>query len=904
MLNHKRSALSIALAVALTPTLAMAQSATTSADTTASEQQAKAEEAANPPADGAIKQLDSVTVTGIRRAIEASIITKQAENTIVEAISAEDIGKLPDASIADSLARLPGLTAQRYGGRPQEINIRGFAGDFSTALLNGREQVSFGNNRGVEFDQYPSELMSQVVVHKTTSAELVGQGLSGTVNMKTVRPLDYGERAVAINVRGDMNRLGDLKDYGNRLSASYIDQFADDTWGVVLGLAHMDSPGQSKQYESWGYSNGIIGGGNAYRSEIDNKRDGVMATVQFKPNDRFESTLDLFYSEFKRKESKWGLQYGLAYGSGSTLESAEYQNGTTVSSQWSNISPVVVRNDYNETDDKLISVGWNNKVSINAHWTATADVSYSRAKRDETLLESYAGLAGDASDSGTFTYNSNGWYDSYLGADYGDASNLTFYDPGSWGGARAQAGYLKYFQVKDTLSAVRLDLSRSFDSGFISNLQFGANLTDRSKSRASTEYTLCTTAACTDNVEMAVPTPYVKGTDFNFAGISRVLRLDVLGMLNDGVYYLVGKDDPDISNKNWQVDEQVATAYAQLNLDGDLGPVSVKGNVGIQAVNVDQESEGVATFDGVALGDSNTQGTSYTNYLPSMNLSFGFPHEQVLRLGASRQMARPRMDQMAGNAVFSYDQTKQKWTGSGGNPNLKPWLADAYDLSYEKYFAGDKGYFSAAYFFKDLKTYIYSQTVQYDFSQLPISAETLASYSSSTIGEYTQPVNGEGGKIRGYELALSVPLDILWSPLEGFGIVANYSDTTSEIHPDGPGTTQPLPGLSKYVSSITAYYERHGFSARISSRHRSQFLGEVQGYGGDREQVMFGKETVTDLQLGYTFQSGRLANLSLLLQVNNLENEPFRSNNDSLNERVNKYYEYGRTYLLGANYRF
>src|SRR5690606_7807691 len=126
------------------------------------------------------------------------------------------------------------------------------------------------------------------------------------------------------------------------------------------------------------------------------------------------------------------------------------------------------------------------------------------------------------------------------------------------------------------------------------------------------------------------------------------------------------------------------------------------------------------------------------------------PHEQVLRLGASRQMARPRMDQMAGNAVFSYDQTKQKWTGSGGNPNLKPWLADAYDLSYEKYFAGDKGYFSAAYFFKDLKTYIYSQTVQYDFSQLPISAETLASYSSSTIGEYTQPVNGEGGKIRGY----------------------------------------------------------------------------------------------------------------------------------------------------------
>src|SRR5690606_12643532 len=113
--------------------------------------------------------------------------TKQAEDTIVEAISAEDIGKLPDASIADSIARLPGLTAQRFAGKPQEINIRGFAGDFSTTLLNGREQVSMGNNRGVEFDQYPSELMSQVVVHKTTDGTLVGQGLSGTVDLKTIR---------------------------------------------------------------------------------------------------------------------------------------------------------------------------------------------------------------------------------------------------------------------------------------------------------------------------------------------------------------------------------------------------------------------------------------------------------------------------------------------------------------------------------------------------------------------------------------------------------------------------------------------------------------------------------------------------------------------------------------------
>ena len=158
MVQLKRNLLSMALASA---TLMLATGAY--AQDSAQAQTAQAQQ----DADAKAKTLDEVVVTGIRAAIESAIETKQTSTSIVEAISAEDIGKLPDTSIADSIARLPGLTAQRFGSRPQEINIRGFAGDFSTALLNGREQVSMGNNRGVEFDQYPSELMNQVVVYKT-----------------------------------------------------------------------------------------------------------------------------------------------------------------------------------------------------------------------------------------------------------------------------------------------------------------------------------------------------------------------------------------------------------------------------------------------------------------------------------------------------------------------------------------------------------------------------------------------------------------------------------------------------------------------------------------------------------------------------------------------------------------
>ncbi|HEV7443273.1 MAG TPA: TonB-dependent receptor plug domain-containing protein, partial [Steroidobacteraceae bacterium] len=199
-----------------------------------------------------------MTVTGIRAAIESAIAVKQESNSIVEAISAEDIGKLPDTSIAESISRLPGLTSQRADGRASDISVRGTDPEFATALLNGREQVSTGDNRTIEFDQYPSELMSGVVIYKTPDASLVGQGLSGTIAMQTTRPLEYGHRAIVLNVRGEKNsdaNLGsDSTNHGYRASFSYIDQYFDNTLGVTLGYARLDSPIVGKEfgvYDPW-----------------------------------------------------------------------------------------------------------------------------------------------------------------------------------------------------------------------------------------------------------------------------------------------------------------------------------------------------------------------------------------------------------------------------------------------------------------------------------------------------------------------------------------------------------------------------------------------------------------------------------------------------------------------------
>lgn len=129
----------------------------------------------NKKSEDTVSNLDAVVVTGIRASIENSLRAKQNSDNIIEAISAEDIGKLPDASIAESLSRVPGLATQRLNGRANMISIRGLDPGFAGTTLNGREQATIGENRGVEYDQYPSELISGVAIYKTPDASLIGQ---------------------------------------------------------------------------------------------------------------------------------------------------------------------------------------------------------------------------------------------------------------------------------------------------------------------------------------------------------------------------------------------------------------------------------------------------------------------------------------------------------------------------------------------------------------------------------------------------------------------------------------------------------------------------------------------------------------------------------------------------------
>ncbi len=926
---------------------------------TAHAQQASGSSGTAPPND----TLEEVVVTGIRHAVQQAVEVKHDSGSIVEAISAEDIGKLPDISIADSLSRLPGVTAQRAAGRQSAISVRGTDPAFTNALLNGREQVSTGDNRDIEFDQYPSELFSGAIVHKTPDSSLIGQGLAGTINLQTTRPLEYGKQAFAFNARQERNSNADLGansvDNGYRVSFSYVDQFVDNTFGVAIGYARLKTPLATQgvgAYGPWHLNDPAVDGYN-YHADIpldtwvtngmkvradmgDEIRDGAMATLEWRPNDHFTSTLDAYYTKSDTTDDARSLEWNL----GNYPTVVEYSNlvirdNSVVGATIDHVRPLV-RNFQFVTDDKIQALGWNNKFGV-GNWTLIADLSWSKATRDQFQPETnaqYGTCAGNGNppavpadyscyDTGQFLLSSQQMPSATFAKNYADPTQIAF-GPTIYG-----AGYVKKPHVEDELKSARFDVAHD-GFGWFHDFTGSINYSDRTKNKVSPENNLNTLAAGA----VSIGSQYLlNGTNLGYAGLGNALAWDVPSVLaayyqpityhvatDPGYAYLVGKA--------WGVEEKVSTTSLRASLDHAISSeVTLKGNIGVQIIGTDQRSNGYSideTRGGAVTAVS--AGKKYWDVLPQFNFAFMIPDDQIVRVGIAREMARPRMDQLKDAADEGIGTSGGHPGGSAGNPFLNPWRADAFDVSYEKYFAGNKGYFSTAVFFKNLKSYIYDTTnANYDFSQLlgNLPPNYFGAGCPNASGQYAatcpqffaagslrQPENGSGGKLKGIEFSLSLPGEMLGETLRGFGAIFSLSETSSNITiNDPPGGSNslistnglgiiPLPGLSKTVWNTTFYYENNGFSARIATNARSKYIGEITNFSNDRTfQYVKGNE-ITDFQTSYEWQQGRMKNFMILFQVNNLTNAPYVSYQQS-EARIIDYQTYGKQFLLGFNYK-
>lgn len=861
--------------------------------------------------------LEEVVVTGFRASLMDAMDTKKKSSSIVEVVSAEEIGKLPDVSIAESIARLPGLTAQRLNGRGQVISVRGLSPDFSSALLNGREQVSTGDNRSVEFDQFPSELLSGVVVYKTPDASLIGQGLAGTIDMRTVRPLEYGKSALAANLRYEKADLGTLNagsaDDGWRYSASWIDQFADGKVGLALGFAHMSNPSQEQRFNAWGYPGGpggalIIGGSKPYVRSGELKRDGFVGVLEFAPTENFSGALDVYYSEFKEDQQLRGIELPLQWSSASLQPGSTTANGLVTAGTFNGVRGVM-RNDVNSRDADVLALGLNLRFGITDHWSAEADLSSSKVERNDLILETYSGIPQSVT-----TADNLGFRMTDRGAvfsptfNYGDASRVFLTSPQGWGGdvvPGGQLGYSNQPKIEDELQQLRLAAKRDLETGALSSVEVGASYSKRDKGLVADEFFLGLANGAT-----SAAIPSVTGlTDLSFLGIPGMVSYNPQDLIARNTYRLIRNPNGDVAVKSWDVSEKITIGYVKFGLETELGSIPVTGNLGFQYVMSDQSSTALSAGGGGSGVPLRTTkgGTDYGDFLPSLNLTFDLGGDNFVRFAAAKVMARPRMDDMRASRTFSYNPAlagstninNSPWSAFGGNPEVEPWRATALDLSYEKYFADRKGYFALAGFYKDLDSYIYNQQVVQSFVGLPFSGPAPA----LNTGFSNAPANGKGGSISGIEVALSLTGEMLTDALTGFGTVLTASLTDSNITPNPGNPSQPLPGLSEDVYNATLYYDRFGFSARVSARFRSDFLGEVSGFGNGRNLTMVEGETIVDAQLGYRFDSGSLNGLSLTLQGFNLTDEPFQTFYNDDPRQIRDYQVYGRYYMIGASYR-
>lgn len=461
-----------------------------------------------------------VTVTGFRGSLMQAQSIKKNNSSIVEAVSAEDIGKLPDTSIAETLARIPGLAGERVAGRTSGISVRGFKEDYVGTTLNGRELLGIGNNRGVEFDLYPAEIMSGAVVYKAPDATLSAMGIGGTVDLRTTRPLD-AKPSTTVNASYEKGSLEsnnpDYKNTGYRFAFADSRRFANDTVGLALALAKTNSPSQSEQNGLWGWSrNASFGnaftpnGINVASSSSVLTRETASAVLQFKPNNKTNITLDALAINFRDQGIRRGFIQALPDGTIGQVVNGVAQSGT------SGPFNSVIRSDPTDKQGSLRTHGVNMKLAVNDQWQAKFDMARSNTSKHDEIGESYAGNGrAGLSTQGPGTIRS--WETTSKGLRFSN-SNVNFADydlvrlagPQAWGGSlapisqlqtsvsgnpavgftQAQDGFVNNAVFEESLDTVRLEAVGKLDFGWVNSVNFGVLYSDRQKSKDNQGYYL------------------------------------------------------------------------------------------------------------------------------------------------------------------------------------------------------------------------------------------------------------------------------------------------------------------------------------------------------------------------------------------------------------------------------
>lgn len=823
---------------------------------------------------------EEIVVTGIRGSFANSAAIKRDSNAILDAISTEDLGKFPDSNVAESLQRIPGVAIDRSNGEGRFVTVRGFGPAFNTVLVNGRTFASDNQGREFSFDLLAAELISGAEVYKSAQAPLQDGGIGATLNIKTPRPLDLGGFKAVVSAKGLYER--NSEDVTPQLFGLISDTFADGAIGLLASVSYQKRDSQVRFTQNRGYLPGTTVGPTAaplftnvfaprnQDAGIDTQsreRLGFNATAQFRPSDTLTFTVDGLYNQFDVDSRVESL--GSWFEPSSYTAAAIDENRTVTSLTTNGVGDFIQTS--NNRFVKTRAVGGNLEWEVNSNLKVRLDSSWSRAT-DDAGGRNYFTVIGIPS---AYTFQQA------VGSGFPSTLNYTS-DLTNPALGRTHIALRQGNDESERILEHKFDTEWRSDGGVLDVVRFGLVNTNRRKSSqtiATNPNTLCLYCGYNEASNPALLSPINLGNFLGGSGTvptafqrydanayfaflespAQAAARDVARGLPPGttaaLLAATNGFDAEVQPNSFSINEQVYAGYLDVDLKGTLGSMPWVVNVGARYVHTELTANGQqqvlldllpvlgdpTIYQGVFANGGVPQATqvesSYDFFLPNLNIKVNLTDDVVARFSASRTLTRPQVRDLAPRTNFDVLRPASL-DASGGNPNLRPYTSNNFDLSLEWY-PSTTTTLSVAVYYKNIQDFIVQTRTPETFTianagGLPLG-NGITGANEATFN-VRRPRNAESANVRGLELNAVHTFDYLPAPLDGFGVALNatFVDSNATFDTATTATSFAVEGLGNSYNA-TAFFEKSGFAARVAWNRRGRFLEALvtPGQGGD-----------------------------------------------------------------------
>ncbi|MCG9965928.1 TonB-dependent receptor [Shewanella cutis] len=781
------------------------------------------------------ENIEKIEVRGMRASLKASVNEKRFSNSVVDAVTAEDIGKFPDGDVGESLGRIPGVAVNRQFGQGQQVSIRGASSQLTSTLLNGHSVASTGwydqqaIDRSFNYSLLPPEMVGGIEVYKSSQADIAEGGIGGTVIVKTRKPLDLDANTVFLSAKGDYGTVSEQTD--PELSGLYSWKNEAENFGLLLSAANSMTDYQRNGVES------LLGWGEIVPTTFEQERErtAINAALQYRATESLEFGLNLMSLDMSANNANTSLF-------------TMFPDDKNAACEKKNASGTCI---FYRRDGKDANPGWAQT------WARVASMDSKTVDFDFKYdAESYKleGRVGNTKSEGGTELTSN--YGFWLGdaADYAGTYDATgdvikidiankHFGPEDFKGKLSPAGWsLKKQPNSDEETYAQFDITVPVELGAISSVKTGLRWADHDVTQETLPAILKAGLAEKD------ASAYYSGTVSSGAGFT-LPKPNLDAMINDAYAAINGfSTDGTVYKSGYgTINEENLAMYVMANFDAE----GVRGNFGLRYISTDASSDYYKLkADGSYADELSTLSADYDDVLPSINVAFDLASDVILRASAAQVISRPNYgDMFASSALAGYaDGTANNEVVNTGNIALTPFKATQADLGIEWYFSAD-GLLAATYFLKDISSFVTSEQILDQKIGIVDPDSKVDNWTKST------KTNGSGGVIRGIELQLQDAFE------NGFGYSANYtfadSDAPAENYPD---LVSVFSDSSKHTVNLVGYYEMDDFSARLAYNWRSEYMiRELPGFYGNREHQAYGtldlsaSYNITDY-LGVTFE--------------------------------------------------